>query len=54
MRPSSMSASVIGIAAVVGALVLVAVMWLVVLTRVGDQPRENRDLGSARQAPRDE
>jgi hypothetical protein len=49
-----MSASVIGIAAVVGALVLVAVMWLVVLTRVGGQPRESRDLGSARQAPRDE
>jgi hypothetical protein len=49
-----MSASVIGIAAVVGALVLVAVMWLLVLTRVGDQPRESRDFGSGRRAPRDD
>lgn len=43
MRRLSMSASLIGIAAVVGAVVLVAVMWLIVLTRVGEQASDSRD-----------
>ncbi len=54
MRRLSMSASLIGIAAVVGAVVLVAVMWLIVLTRVGEQARDIRDHRPGRSALPDE
>lgn len=50
----SMSASLIGIAAVVGAVLLVAVMWLIVLTRVGAQARDSRDHRPGRSSLPDE